>query len=173
MFRMTEFFDSYGPMAKSTADLISLLEIILGRPLQIGTLLLPSKWESLAVGFVDPKIWKLAPEMCRQKDGTFEQMVNLKAPCQCGGSIMLTTARWMTTKQWSRLCIKTDVQSSIPSSFQTAPCSKSMDKTLSCRLRVGFTHHCQLIRHDPQALTNSLPRLGIQAYRPSEVHRGI
>lgn len=80
MYRMTEFFDSYGPMAKFPADLISILEIILDRSLQTGALMSRGKWESLAVGFVDPKIWKLAPEICKQEEGTLEQMVNLEAP---------------------------------------------------------------------------------------------
>ncbi|KAK8035698.1 amidase, partial [Apiospora marii] len=75
MYRMTEFFDSFGPMAKSPADLASLLEIILGRPFQDAGILLSDKWDGLAVGFVDPDIWKLGPEMCKQKDGTLEQMV--------------------------------------------------------------------------------------------------
>ncbi|KAK8126904.1 Amidase signature domain protein [Apiospora kogelbergensis] len=76
MYRMTEFFDRYGPMAKSPADLISILEIILDRSLQTGALMSRGKWESLAVSFVDPKIWKLAPEICKQEEGTLEQMVD-------------------------------------------------------------------------------------------------
>ncbi|KAK8043737.1 amidase [Apiospora phragmitis] len=35
-----------------------------------------SKWDTLAVGFVDPNGWKLSPEMCRQRPGTLEQMVD-------------------------------------------------------------------------------------------------
>ncbi|KAK7941436.1 amidase [Apiospora aurea] len=74
MYRMTEFFDSYGPMAKSPADLASILEIILGRSFQAQT---PTgKWKGLAVGFVNPNVWKLSPEMCEQKEGTSEQMVD-------------------------------------------------------------------------------------------------
>ncbi|KAK8140053.1 amidase [Apiospora sp. TS-2023a] len=74
MYRMTGFFDSYGPMAKSPADLVSLLEIILGRPFQVERSL-SGKWNGLTVGFVDPKVWKLSPEMCKQEEGTLEQMV--------------------------------------------------------------------------------------------------
>ncbi|KAK8054989.1 amidase [Apiospora rasikravindrae] len=74
MYRMTEFFDSYGPMAKSPADVASLLEIMLGRSFQTHTP--ASKWEDLAVGFVNPNVWKLSPEMCKQKQGTLEQMVD-------------------------------------------------------------------------------------------------
>ncbi|KAK8087765.1 hypothetical protein PG997_002726 [Apiospora hydei] len=74
MYRMTEFFDSYGPMAKSPGDLASLMEIIHGRSFQAHT---PAgKWKGLAVGFVNPNVWKLSPEMCKQKEGTSEQMVD-------------------------------------------------------------------------------------------------
>ncbi|KAK7968843.1 amidase [Apiospora saccharicola] len=74
MYRMTDFFDSYGPMAKSPADLVSLLEIILGRSFQTSSSR-SDKWDGLTVGFVDPNVWKLSPEMCKQRDGTLEQMV--------------------------------------------------------------------------------------------------
>lgn len=79
MYRMTEFFDSYGPMAKSPADLVSLLEIILGRSFQEERSL-SDKWDDLTVGFVDPNVWKLSPDMCKQKDGTLEQMVRPEPP---------------------------------------------------------------------------------------------
>ncbi|KAM0817794.1 putative Amidase signature domain-containing protein [Seiridium cardinale] len=72
LYRMTDTFDSPGPMAKSPADLVCLTSILLDR-----------KFESLAteaghnvkIGFLSPKIWVLGPGMCRQHEGTAEQMI--------------------------------------------------------------------------------------------------
>ena len=70
---MTEFFDCPGPMAKSAGDLADLAEIMLGRPFTYAT---PFGWNGIAVGFVDPRIWKLHEEVCAQFEGTAEQMVS-------------------------------------------------------------------------------------------------
>ncbi|KAK6073848.1 hypothetical protein SCUP515_06770 [Seiridium cupressi] len=72
LYRMTDTFDSPGPMAKSPADLGCLTSILLDQ-----------KFESLAteaghnakIGFLSPKIWVLGPGMCRQHEGTAEQMI--------------------------------------------------------------------------------------------------
>ena len=110
MYRMTEFFDSYGPMAKSPADLVGLLEIILGRRFQDKELSVSDNWDGLAVGFVDPNVWKLSPEMCRQKEGTLEQMVSPKPQSKRDWVMILTESRWVITKQGSPLSEEVVVQ---------------------------------------------------------------
>jgi amidase len=75
LYTMTEFFDSPGPMAKSSVDIRVLSEILLSRLFdfpQVGT------WEGLSVGFLDPKIWSMSSDFCTQYEGTAEQMV-----CHC------------------------------------------------------------------------------------------
>ncbi|EGR47116.1 amidase [Trichoderma reesei QM6a] len=72
VYTMTDFFDSVGPMAKSSADVRTLTEILLQRTFKRdkwGT------WEGLSVGFLDPREWKIAETMCPQHEGTAEQMV--------------------------------------------------------------------------------------------------
>ncbi|KAK1243303.1 hypothetical protein MKX07_003931 [Trichoderma sp. CBMAI-0711] len=72
VYTMTDFFDSVGPMAKSSADVRTLTEILLQRTFnrdKFGT------WEGLSVGFLDPREWKIAETMCPQHEGTAEQMV--------------------------------------------------------------------------------------------------
>lgn len=73
MYTLTDFFDSPGPMAKSAADVVALTEILLDRKFDID-----SAWQGLSVGFVDPAVWKMAEAMCRQFEGTAEQMVRDK-----------------------------------------------------------------------------------------------
>ncbi|KAL6790448.1 amidase signature domain-containing protein [Trichoderma sp. SZMC 28013] len=71
-YSMTDFFDSVGPMAKSSADVRTMAEILLQRTFNstdFGT------WKGLSVGFLDPNVWKLAKEMCTPHEGTAEQMV--------------------------------------------------------------------------------------------------
>ncbi|KAI1846389.1 hypothetical protein JX266_007594 [Neoarthrinium moseri] len=76
VYAMTAFFDSVGPMAKSASDLAPVLELLLGRSFP-----LPSSnsgedtWENLAVGFANPREWKIVEDHCRQHEGTSEQMV--------------------------------------------------------------------------------------------------
>ncbi|KAK9424991.1 putative Amidase signature domain-containing protein [Seiridium unicorne] len=73
---MTDTFDSPGPMAKSPADLGCLTSTLLDQ-----------KFESLAIeaghnakiGFLSPKTWVLGPGMCRQHEGTAEQMASLSS----------------------------------------------------------------------------------------------
>lgn len=72
MYRMTDTFDSPGPMAKSPADLALLAEILLGRPFKASA---SKAWLDVSIGFVSPAKWTLPSEMCRQYDGTTEQMV--------------------------------------------------------------------------------------------------
>ncbi|KAK3349075.1 amidase signature domain-containing protein [Lasiosphaeria hispida] len=71
LYTLTDFFDSPGPMAKCAADVIALTEILLGQsyPRQgHGT------WEGLSVGFLNPAVWKADEAICRQHEGTTEQM---------------------------------------------------------------------------------------------------
>ncbi|KAH8647843.1 amidase signature domain-containing protein [Xylariales sp. PMI_506] len=72
MYRMTDFFDSPGPMAKSPADVVAISEILLSRSFDRAKL---RSWEGISVGFLDPNVWSLAEAMCRQHEGTAEQMV--------------------------------------------------------------------------------------------------
>ncbi|EEA24326.1 hypothetical protein PMAA_083310 [Talaromyces marneffei ATCC 18224] len=74
LYYMTEFFDSPGPMAKSAADIRVLCEILLGRSFDMPTIL--NAWEGISVGFLDPKVWKMADDFCTQFEGTEEQMAN-------------------------------------------------------------------------------------------------
>jgi amidase len=74
MFSLTDFYDSPGPMAKCAADVQVMTEILLGRCLgrpgqKTGS------WEGLSVAFLDPSVWRMAEAMCRQHEGTAEQMV--------------------------------------------------------------------------------------------------
>ncbi len=74
LYTMTDFFDSPGPMAKCAEDVLLLTQILLGQSFLregLGT------WQGLAVGFLDPTIWRLADELCRQHEGTARQMVSL------------------------------------------------------------------------------------------------
>lgn len=73
MYVMTEFFDSPGPMAKSAADLVCITEVLLGRSFQESA---SKEWKGLSVGFASPETWKLGDAMCRQYEGTAEQMVS-------------------------------------------------------------------------------------------------
>ncbi|KAI1272252.1 amidase signature enzyme [Xylaria sp. FL0933] len=68
-YRLSEFYDAPGPLAKCAADLASMTGIMLGRSLHS----LPG-WSGLSLGFVDPVKWGLAEEMCEQLEGTVEQM---------------------------------------------------------------------------------------------------
>ncbi|PTB63049.1 amidase [Trichoderma citrinoviride] len=71
-YKMTDFFDSLGPMAKSSADVRAMTEILLQRTFRserFGT------WEGLSVGFLDPRAWKVSEAMCPPHEGTAEQMI--------------------------------------------------------------------------------------------------
>lgn len=96
LYCMTEFFDSPGPMAKSAADVRVLTEILLGRKFD-----LPVKsniWEGIEVGFLDPKLWKMADDFCTQFEGTAEQMVcSSNQFCVQEADFL----RWMSTKRRS------------------------------------------------------------------------
>jgi amidase len=72
LYSMTDFFDSPGPMARSASDVRVLSEILLDQTFNFSQLRL---WEDLSVGFVDPRLWNMAPNFCAQFEGTTEQMV--------------------------------------------------------------------------------------------------
>lgn len=75
VYGLTDFFDSPGPMAKCAADVQALLETTLGKQFLLGGF---GEWKDVAVGFADSGVWKLemAEEICRQHEGTAEQMVS-------------------------------------------------------------------------------------------------
>lgn len=72
MYRMTEFYDSAGFMAKCAADIISLSQILLQHVQQSPV---EKTWDTVSVGFLDPDKWKMDESMCEQFDGTAEQLV--------------------------------------------------------------------------------------------------
>ncbi len=72
IFSLSAMYDSAGPMAKSPADLVPVMEILLGRPFSSA---IQKDWNGLSIGFVDPTAWNLDEAMCRQFEGTAEEMV--------------------------------------------------------------------------------------------------
>lgn len=72
-YTLTDFFDSPGPMAKSAADVQALLEIILRKRFLSDGI---GRWGNFGIGFVDPDVWKMDGSMCRQHEGTAEEMVS-------------------------------------------------------------------------------------------------
>ncbi|KAK6201826.1 hypothetical protein LQW54_009321 [Pestalotiopsis sp. IQ-011] len=70
MYRMTDFYDSPGPIAKSPSDLSLLSAILLDQPYDSAT----THSDNLSVGLLAPSIWCLGSEMCRQYGTTAEQM---------------------------------------------------------------------------------------------------
>lgn len=86
MYRMTEFFDCPGPMAKTPEDLAVLASVMLRQPslsspTSAEESALRQPWEGLSVGYLDPRVWKLDEDMCRQHEGTAEQMVVWQLAC--------------------------------------------------------------------------------------------
>ncbi|KAK7726495.1 hypothetical protein SLS63_007656 [Diaporthe eres] len=77
-YSLTEFFDSPGPMAKCAADVQALLEVMLRRDfLHTGL----GEWKDVSIGFADPQVWKMAGAMCRQHEGTAEEMESKYISC--------------------------------------------------------------------------------------------
>jgi len=102
MYSLTEFFDSPGPMAKSSGDLITLTEILLAKSYQSAR---AGTWDGLSVGFLDPRVWKTGEEMvCRHHEGTAEQMVSrpffFLVIAELTMVLMTLHSRWKITKQW-------------------------------------------------------------------------
>ncbi|RFU73057.1 amidase [Trichoderma arundinaceum] len=73
IFSLSELYDVAGPLAKSPRDLVPLAELLLGRKLTSAG---QKNWEGLSVGFVDPRIWNLGDSMCRQHEGTAQEMID-------------------------------------------------------------------------------------------------
>ncbi|KAL1859690.1 hypothetical protein VTK73DRAFT_7497 [Phialemonium thermophilum] len=71
LYTLSDFFDSPGPMSKCSQDTVILTEILLGRRFRWEK---SGGWGDLKVGFLDPDIWKMSDEICRQHEGTAEQM---------------------------------------------------------------------------------------------------
>ncbi|OAQ96663.1 hypothetical protein LLEC1_01445 [Akanthomyces lecanii] len=72
MYTMTDFYDSPGPMAKSAADVRELAGLLLDKSFDSPDM---GSWEGLSVGIVDPRLWTMDESMCRQHDGSAENMV--------------------------------------------------------------------------------------------------
>lgn len=72
VYTMSDFFDCTGPMAKSAADVRLITEILLKRTFDSANF---GTWAGLSVGFLDPRDWTIAKEMCPPYEGTAEQMV--------------------------------------------------------------------------------------------------
>jgi amidase len=73
-YSLTDFFDSPGPMAKCAADVQALLEVLLCTEFLCGGV---GEWKDISIGLADPQVWKMAGAMCRQHEGTAEEMVSL------------------------------------------------------------------------------------------------
>jgi amidase len=72
LYRMSDFYDVPGPMAKCAADVMHMSELLLGRPLRSPN---EQSWEGLGVAFLDPDKWNMAEAMCEQLERTDVQMV--------------------------------------------------------------------------------------------------
>jgi amidase len=72
VFGLSPTFDIAGPMAKSVKDLISLTHILLETP---GDFNFREGWSGLSIGSVEPELWRISEDHCKQHEGTFEQMV--------------------------------------------------------------------------------------------------
>ena len=73
MYRMSDFYDVPGPMAKCVSDIIIISELLLGRPLASPDNM--ETWKGLGVAFLDPEKWNMAEAMCEQLEGSDVQMV--------------------------------------------------------------------------------------------------
>ncbi|KAI1119428.1 amidase signature enzyme [Nemania sp. NC0429] len=71
LYKLSEFYDSPGPMAKCASDVLDMTELLLGRTLRSPS---TGTWEGLRIAYLDPGEWSLAEEMCEQFEGTAEQM---------------------------------------------------------------------------------------------------
>jgi amidase len=74
LYTLTDFFDSPGLMAKSAEDVMLLTDVLLGGSLALNSDRLKLS-DGLAVGFLDPAVWKMSDGICRQHEDTAEQMV--------------------------------------------------------------------------------------------------
>jgi len=73
MYRMSDFYDVPGPMAKCASDIITMSELLLGRPFASPDNM--ETWKGLVVAFLDPEKWNMAEAMCEQLEGSDVQMV--------------------------------------------------------------------------------------------------
>lgn len=72
LYRMSDFYDVPGPMAKCAADVLLMSELLLDRPLRSKNM---TSWDGLGVAFLDPEKWNMADAMCEQLEGSDLQMV--------------------------------------------------------------------------------------------------
>lgn len=71
---MTDFYDSAGPLAKSSADVRALTGVLLEQ--DYSDCDSADTASDLSVGFVDPRLWTLGQDFCQQREGSAEQMVS-------------------------------------------------------------------------------------------------
>jgi amidase len=71
VFGLSRTFDTLGIMAKSAGDLALLVRVLKQDDEEESAV--PN--DKLAIGFVDPTVWSLAPEMCAKIPEADEQMV--------------------------------------------------------------------------------------------------
>lgn len=132
---MTDFYDSPGPIAKSSSDLALLAAILLDQPYDLATM----HSENLSVGFLSPSIWCLGSEMCRQYERTAEQMAS-----HCWKlfgdkrALLLTHRRLGITKRLFRYSLLMAARSNILWNFQVPTSLWSMEKARSCQSHVSF-----------------------------------
>lgn len=80
VMRISSFFDSAGPIARSPRDLLPVLDVLLRRERAFEY---RSGWDGLRIGFADPDVWKLWDSFCPPRPGASEQMV--RRPCWFAG----------------------------------------------------------------------------------------
>lgn len=75
VFKLTGY-DSIGVMAKSSADVVMMLNALM-RPAPDFNIdsLQKTEFKDLAVGFVDPKLWRLPESICAPDERILEEMV--------------------------------------------------------------------------------------------------
>ena len=116
IFGLSAFFDSAGPMAKSPKDLIPLIETMTKREQVLGD---QPDFSNLKIGFADPKVWSLSESMCRQHEGTAEDMVGVSYPLN--GPTLTLRCRKLRTVRWWKSSEEVAVGSYSRPTFQTPP----------------------------------------------------
>lgn len=80
MYKLTQFFDSPGGMARGVRDLRGLMEVLMpNRTLGIEMGMdgpEPGSWQGLKIGFLDVGVWRMGEGMCRDKGRAVVEMVS-------------------------------------------------------------------------------------------------
>ena len=65
MYRLSSYYDSIGPLAKSATDLADITSILIDTPtLRVPARLRSAAFDGFKVGFVDPDSWRYSDDMC-------------------------------------------------------------------------------------------------------------